>query len=101
MALCVGPRAQVWAPAGFYRLHGLRDPGFPSGGRLSRDISIVSSASCGAMHHRASSFAHLWTSNAAHIVLTRNSKRRHSSIGYLSPAEFEPRGGWDHMREAA
>ena len=30
-----------------------------------------------------------------------NSKRRHSSIGYLSPAEFERRGGWDHMREAA
>ena len=29
-----------------------------------------------------------------------NGKRRHSSIGYLSPAEFE-RGGWDHMREAA
>ena len=30
-----------------------------------------------------------------------NSKRRHSSIGYLSPAEFERRGGWNHMREAA
>ena len=30
-----------------------------------------------------------------------NNKRRHSSIGYLSPAEFERRGGWDHMREAA
>ena len=30
-----------------------------------------------------------------------NSKRRHSSIGYLSPAEFERRGGCDHMREAA
>ena len=29
------------------------------------------------------------------------SKRRHSSIGYLSPAEFERRGGWDPMREAA
>ena len=30
-----------------------------------------------------------------------NSKRRHSSIGYLSLAEFERRGGWDPMREAA
>ena len=30
-----------------------------------------------------------------------NNRRRHSSIGYLSPAEFERRGGWDAMREAA
>ena len=30
-----------------------------------------------------------------------NTRRRHSSIGYLSPAEFERRGGWDRMREAA
>ena len=30
-----------------------------------------------------------------------NTRRRHSSIGYLSPAEFERLGGWDRMREAA
>ncbi|MCY3822229.1 MAG: hypothetical protein OXH52_23245 [Gammaproteobacteria bacterium] len=30
-----------------------------------------------------------------------NTRRRHSSIGYPSPAEFERRGGWDRMRGAA
>ena len=30
-----------------------------------------------------------------------NNRRRHSSIGYVSRAEFERRGGWDGMREAA
>ena len=30
-----------------------------------------------------------------------NTRRRHSSIGHLSPAEFERRGGWNDMREAA
>ena len=30
-----------------------------------------------------------------------NTRRRHSSIGYVSPAEFERRGGWDLVREAA
>ena len=30
-----------------------------------------------------------------------NTRRRHSSIGYVSPAEFERRGGWDRVWEAA
>ena len=30
-----------------------------------------------------------------------NTKRRHSSIGYVSPVEFDGRGGRDRMRKAA
>ena len=57
----------------------------------------------GVIHHsdRGSQYTSIAFGNRCRDAGVRLSMG-YSSIGYLSPAEFERRGGgWDHMREAA